>query len=92
MWKGMLVAPGGAAGATRRKVLSLNGVQHSGAALMEALNVIGARHGIGRVDIVENRLVGVKSHGGEGGCGSGACSRGRGAGRGGRRSCGGWSC
>ena len=43
--------------------VSLNGVQHSGAALMEALNVIGARHGIGRVDIVENRLVGVKSHG-----------------------------
>jgi len=43
--------------------VSVNGVQHSGAALMEALNVIGARHGIGRVDIVENRLVGVKSHG-----------------------------
>ncbi len=29
----------------------------------EALNDIGARHGIGRVDIVENRLVGMKSHG-----------------------------
>jgi len=32
-------------------------------ALMNALNEIAARHGIGRVDLVENRLVGMKSHG-----------------------------
>ncbi len=29
----------------------------------KALNEIGGRHGIGRVDLVENRLVGMKSHG-----------------------------
>jgi argininosuccinate synthase len=32
-------------------------------ALVERLNAMGARHGIGRVDMVENRLVGVKSRG-----------------------------
>jgi argininosuccinate synthase len=31
--------------------------------LIEALNTLGARHGIGRVDLVENRLVGMKSRG-----------------------------
>jgi argininosuccinate synthase len=31
--------------------------------LLEELNRIGARHGIGRIDLVENRLVGMKSHG-----------------------------
>ncbi|HVO33884.1 MAG TPA: argininosuccinate synthase [Elusimicrobiota bacterium] len=31
--------------------------------LVETLNIIGGRHGIGRVDIVENRLVGMKSRG-----------------------------
>jgi argininosuccinate synthase len=33
------------------------------AALIRELNAIGGRHGIGRVDIVENRLVGMKSRG-----------------------------
>jgi argininosuccinate synthase len=33
------------------------------AALIEKLNDIGAKHGIGRIDLVENRLVGMKSHG-----------------------------
>jgi len=32
-------------------------------ALLEKLNELGARHGVGRVDIVENRLVGMKSRG-----------------------------
>ena len=32
-------------------------------ALVERLNEIGAFHGVGRVDIVENRLVGMKSRG-----------------------------
>lgn len=32
-------------------------------ALMTRLNQIGSRHGIGRIDLVENRLVGMKSHG-----------------------------
>ena len=31
--------------------------------LVEALNALGARHAIGRVDLVENRLVGMKSRG-----------------------------
>lgn len=31
--------------------------------LVERLNTIGGRHGVGRVDLVENRLVGMKSHG-----------------------------
>lgn len=31
--------------------------------LLKALNEVGAKHGIGRIDIVENRLVGMKSHG-----------------------------
>jgi len=31
--------------------------------LVETLNIIGGRHGVGRVDMVENRLVGMKSRG-----------------------------
>lgn len=31
--------------------------------LLTLLNQLGAKHGIGRVDLVENRLVGMKSHG-----------------------------
>lgn len=33
------------------------------AGIIEKLNTLGARHGIGRVDLVENRLVGMKSRG-----------------------------
>jgi argininosuccinate synthase len=44
--------------------VSLNG-QHklSGIALLEELNKIGGEHGIGRIDLVENRFVGMKSRG-----------------------------
>ena len=31
--------------------------------LLLALNEIGSRHGVGRVDLVEDRLVGMKSRG-----------------------------
>ena len=31
--------------------------------LVETLNEIGGRYGVGRTDLVENRLVGIKSHG-----------------------------
>jgi argininosuccinate synthase len=31
--------------------------------MVTALNELGGRHGVGRVDLVENRLVGMKSHG-----------------------------
>ncbi len=41
----------------------LNGVAMGPVELMTALNELGAKHGIGRVDLVENRLVGMKSHG-----------------------------
>jgi argininosuccinate synthase len=41
----------------------VNGKEMSGAELIDALNAYGARHGVGRTDLVENRLVGMKSHG-----------------------------
>jgi argininosuccinate synthase len=41
----------------------INGVARGPVGLLEELNEIGAKHGVGRVDIVENRLVGMKSHG-----------------------------
>jgi argininosuccinate synthase len=43
--------------------VALNGKQMSPAALIEALNEIGGRNAIGRADMVENRLVGMKSRG-----------------------------
>lgn len=43
--------------------VAVNGELLSPARLIETLNAIGGRHGIGRVDLVENRLVGMKSRG-----------------------------
>jgi argininosuccinate synthase len=43
--------------------VAVNGEKLSAAKIVEKLNVIGGAHGIGRVDLVENRLVGMKSHG-----------------------------
>jgi argininosuccinate synthase len=43
--------------------VSLNGKKMTAARLVEAVNALGARHAIGRVDLVENRLVGMKSRG-----------------------------
>ncbi|MBN1464173.1 argininosuccinate synthase [candidate division KSB1 bacterium] len=43
--------------------VSLNGRRMDGVALLSALNEVGGKHAIGRVDIVENRLVGMKSRG-----------------------------
>jgi argininosuccinate synthase len=37
--------------------------QLSGVALLEALNRIGGEHAIGRIDLIENRFVGMKSRG-----------------------------
>jgi argininosuccinate synthase len=42
---------------------ALNGQKTNGPALVERLNAIGAKHGIGVADLVENRLVGMKSRG-----------------------------
>ena len=43
--------------------VSVNGKALSGVELVETLNAIGAEHGIGRIDLVENRFVGMKSRG-----------------------------
>ncbi|KAI4336297.1 hypothetical protein L6164_014840 [Bauhinia variegata] len=43
--------------------VSVNGKKLSPASLLTELNDIGGKHGIGRVDMVENRLVGMKSRG-----------------------------
>ncbi len=43
--------------------VSVNGVAMSPFALLEALNALGGKHGVGRADIVEDRLVGMKSRG-----------------------------
>ncbi|MDA8077426.1 MAG: argininosuccinate synthase [Nitrospiraceae bacterium] len=43
--------------------VSMDGKKMSPAALLQRLNDLGGRHGIGRVDIVENRFVGIKSRG-----------------------------
>ncbi len=41
----------------------INGVAKGPISLLTMLNEMGGRHGVGRVDLVENRLVGMKSHG-----------------------------
>lgn len=43
--------------------VSVDGKRLGPVALLSQLNDLGARHGIGRIDLVENRLVGMKSHG-----------------------------
>jgi len=43
--------------------VKLNGKQTGGVKLIEALNELGGRHGVGQADLVENRLVGIKSRG-----------------------------
>jgi argininosuccinate synthase len=43
--------------------VAVNGKELSPAKLIEKLNQIGGRHGVGRADIVENRLIGIKSRG-----------------------------
>jgi argininosuccinate synthase len=43
--------------------VSVNGKKRSAMALLEELNEIAAEHGVGRIDLVENRLVGIKSRG-----------------------------
>lgn len=43
--------------------VTVNGEAMDGLSLLVALNEIAARHGVGRADIVEDRLVGMKSRG-----------------------------
>ncbi|MDA9189974.1 argininosuccinate synthase [Alphaproteobacteria bacterium] len=43
--------------------VAINNTQMSPASLLTFLNEIGGKHGIGRLDLVENRFVGMKSRG-----------------------------
>jgi len=43
--------------------IAVNGKTLSPLAVMQTLNQLGGKHGIGRVDLVENRFVGMKSRG-----------------------------
>jgi argininosuccinate synthase len=44
-------------------IVALNGKQLSAAAVLTQLNALAGKHGIGRLDLVENRYVGMKSRG-----------------------------
>jgi len=44
-------------------VVAIDGVAKTPAGVLAALNELGGRHGVGRLDIVENRYVGMKSRG-----------------------------
>jgi argininosuccinate synthase len=52
-----------AIGFERGTPVSVNGERLGPVELIEALNVIGGRHGVGVIDLVEDRLVGMKSRG-----------------------------
>jgi argininosuccinate synthase len=47
----------------RGEPIAVNGEKLSPANLLKRLNEIGGRHGVGRIDMVENRFVGLKSRG-----------------------------
>lgn len=52
-----------AVGFDRGRPVSLNGRALGPVELVETLNTLAGRHGVGRVDLVESRLVGMKSRG-----------------------------
>jgi argininosuccinate synthase len=68
---GMTVSPQQAPDETERVTIefasgvpvAVNGERLTASQTVKALNTIGGRHGIGRVDMVENRFVGMKSRG-----------------------------
>jgi argininosuccinate synthase len=43
--------------------VAVNGEELAPAPLIRKLNAIAGRHGVGRIDLVENRLIGIKSRG-----------------------------
>ena len=47
----------------RGNAVAVDGKKLSPAKLLERLNALGGAHGVGRVDLVENRFVGMKSRG-----------------------------
>lgn len=50
-------------GFSKGDAVSINGEKLSPATLLAQLNTIGGRHGIGRLDLVEGRFIGMKSRG-----------------------------
>src|SRR6185312_4648450 len=50
-------------GFEKGRPVSIDGNNLSDLALLEKLNALGGEHGVGRVDLVENRFVGMKSRG-----------------------------
>ena len=44
-------------------IVGINGISQTPAQILDTLNEIGGKHGIGRADIVENRYVGMKNRG-----------------------------
>jgi len=47
----------------RGDCVAVNGKRLTPAGVLKALNQLGGKHGVGRVDLVENRFVGMKSRG-----------------------------
>jgi len=47
----------------RGDIVAVNGRKLTPAKVLAALNALGGRHGVGRLDVVENRYVGMKSRG-----------------------------
>jgi len=47
----------------RGDVVAINGEKLTPFTVLDKLNALGAKHGIGRLDLVENRYVGIKSRG-----------------------------
>ncbi len=43
--------------------VAVNGTRYGALEIMDVVNEIGAKHGIGRIDLVENRYIGIKSRG-----------------------------
>ena len=43
--------------------VAINGIKLKPEKILEKLNVIGGKNGVGRVDLVENRFIGIKSRG-----------------------------
>jgi argininosuccinate synthase len=50
-------------GYRRGDIVALDGVELTPAQILTRLNELGGKHGIGRLDLVENRYVGMKSRG-----------------------------
>jgi argininosuccinate synthase len=44
-------------------IVAINGKKMSAAQVLTTLNTLGGKHGVGRLDLVENRYVGMKSRG-----------------------------